>query len=260
MVNMEKRFGFIGGGRITKIFLTGFKKAGIPIDNAVISDKNVEALNILKNEFPEIKTVENNKIAASQDIVFISLHPPVMAEVLEEIKSSLKHDSTVISLAPKIKLTKISELLGNFQNIVRIIPNAPSIVNEGYNPLVFSSKIDEAHKKELLDILQVLGKCPEVDESKLEAYALTTAIGPTYFWFQIDELQKIGKSFGLTEAEVQEGIFSMLDGTIKTFFNSELTSEEVMDLIPVKPLGNEEKEIRTIYQSKLGAVYDNLKN
>ncbi|MDI6725032.1 MAG: NAD(P)-binding domain-containing protein [Methanobacterium sp.] len=256
---MERKFGFIGGGRITKIFLTGFKKAGISLDNVIVSDKNTETLNALKNEFPEIRTVDDNKIAASQDIVFISLHPPVMGDVLNEIKSNLKSNATVISLAPKIKMAKISEILGNSQNIVRMIPNAPSIVNEGYNPVLFSSKMDETHKEELLDMFKVLGDCPEVDESKLEAYALITAIGPTYFWFQLDELQKLGKSFGLTEKEIQEGMFNMLNGATKTFFHSELTPEEVMDLIPVKPLENDEEDIRTAYQLKLETVFDRLK-
>jgi len=256
---MEKKLGFVGGGRITKIFLTGFKKAGISIDNTIVSDKNNEVLNALKNEFPEIETVNNNKIVASQDIVFISLHPPVIGDVLNEIKSSLKSDSTVISLAPKIKMAQISEMLGGFQNIVRMIPNAPSIVNEGYNPLAFSPKMDKNNKKKLLDMFKILGNCPEVDESKLEAYALITAIGPTYFWFQLDELQKLGKSFGLTEEELQEGIPNMLNGATKTFFHSELTPEEVMDLIPVKPLENDEEDIRTAYQLKLGTVYDRLK-
>lgn len=256
---MEKKLGFVGGGRITKIFLTGFKKAGISIDNTIVSDKNNDVLNALKNEFPEIETVNDNKIAASQDIVFISLHPPVMGDVLNEIKSNLKSNTTVISLAPKIKMAQISEILGDFQNIVRMIPNAPSIVNEGYNPVVFSSKMDETYKKELIRIFQVLGDCPEVDESKLEAYALVTAIGPTYFWFQLDELQKLGKSFGLTEEELQKGIVNMINGATKTFFHSELTPEEVMDLIPVKPLENDEEDIRTAYQLKLKTVFDRLK-
>ena len=182
---MEKKFGFIGGGRISQIFLTGFKKAGISLDNTIISDRNIEALAALKNEFPGINIVNDNKIAASQDIVFISLYPPVMVKVLDEIRSSLKSNSTVISFTPKIKLDTISEILGDFQNVVRMMPKVSPIINEEY-PLVFSSKMNEIHKKEILDILQVLGNCHEIDENKFETYASITSIGSTYFWFQLD--------------------------------------------------------------------------
>lgn len=256
---MDKTIGFIGGGRITKILLTGFKKAEISLDNIVISDKSADVLNSLKEDFPEIEIVQDNETVAAQDLVFIAIHPPVMVEVLGEIKSSLKPGSTVISLAPKVKIAKISELLGDFPNIVRLIPNASSIMNNGYNPVAFSSKISENDKKELMDLFKVLGNCPEVDEDKLEAYAIITAIGPTYFWFQLDELQKIGKSFGLNDEELQEGILNMFTGAAKTFYQTELTPEEVMDLIPVKPLESDEKAIRAAYQLKLEFMFDKLK-
>jgi pyrroline-5-carboxylate reductase len=39
-----------------------------------------------------------------------------------------------------------------------------------------------------------------------------------------------------------------------------MTADEVMDLIPVKPLGEEEPVIRAMYRSKLAPLYDKLKN
>ena len=99
----------------------------------------------------------------------------------------------------------LSARLGGFDRIVRMIPNAPSIINRGYNPMAFSAAFDEKEKKGLYDFFKVLGDCPEVEEEKLEAYAVLTAMGPTYFNFQLDELQKLGESFGLTQREVQKG-------------------------------------------------------
>lgn len=257
---MDKTVGFVGGGRITKILLTGFKKADSMPDTVVVSDKNVDVLNSLKEDFPDIETAhDDNKTAAAQDIVFIAVHPPVMGKVLDEIKSSLKPGSTIISLAPKVKIAKISEILGDFSNIVRLIPNASSIMNNGYNPVSFSHKIINNDKKELLELFKVLGDCPEVDEDKLEAYVILTAMGPTYFWFQLDELQKLGKSFGLDGEELREGILSMFTGAAKTFYQSELTPNEVMDLIPVKPMESDENAIRTAYQLKLEFMFDKLK-
>jgi hypothetical protein len=39
-----------------------------------------------------------------------------------------------------------------------------------------------------------------------------------------------------------------------------MTAEEVMDLIPVKPLGEEEGNIKAAYHAKLEALYAKLKN
>ncbi|MCC7559576.1 MAG: NAD(P)-binding domain-containing protein [Methanobacterium sp.] len=255
-----KSIGFIGGGRVTKILLNGFKKAGILLDNVVVYDISTDTLKELKKDFPEIKTVsDDNMLAASQDMVFLAVHPPAMASVLEEIKSYLNPDSVVISLAPKPKIEEISSLLGGFTRIVRMIPNAPSIINEGYNPITFAPEINVSLKKEILDLFNVLGVTPEVEENKLEAYAVLTAMGPTYFWFQFNELLQLGRSFGLADTEIKDSLWNMISGAAQTFYQSELNPEEVIDLVPVKPMADEEEKIKTAYQARLGAMFQQLR-
>lgn len=255
-----KSMGFIGGGRVTKILLNGFKKAKIELDNVVVYDTNSESLKELKKEFPEIKTVsDDNEPAVSQNMVFLAVHPPAMAEVLGKIKPHLNPDSTVISLAPKLQIKQISSLLGGFTRIVRMIPNAPSIVNEGYNPISFAPKINDSEKKEILELFNVLGDTPKVDEGKMEAYAVLTAMGPTYFWFQFNELLKLGRSFGLEDEEIQDSLQKMITGAAQTFYQSKLNPEEVMDLVPVKPMADEEEKIKNAYQARLGAMFQQLK-
>jgi len=257
---IEKSLGFIGGGRVTRIILEGFKRKKISFKKISVSDINPDVLNDLKEKFPDIITVSNNQLTASCDIVFIALHPPAVLAVLDEIKSSIKQNGVIISLAPKITISKISEKIGGFSRIARMIPNACSIVNHGYNPITFSPSIDESEKKELLRALAILGDCPEVDEGKLEAYAIVAAMGPTYLWFQLYELEKIGMKFGLASQEARSAVSWMAEGSAKTMNESGFLPEEVMDLIPVKPLGEEEEKIKSIYHAKLEALFNKLKS
>lgn len=255
-----KSMGFIGGGRVTKIILNGFKKGKIELNSVVVYDTSSESLKELKKEFPEIKIVlEDNELVVSQDMVFLAVHPPAMAEVLGKIKPYLNPDSTVISLAPKPQIKQISSLLGGFSRIVRMLPNAPSIINQGYNPISFAPEINDSEKKEILELFNILGVTPEVDEGKLEAYAVLTAMGPTYFWFQFDELFKLGRSFGLEEEEIQDSLQKMITGAAQTFYQSKLTSSEVMDLVPVKPMAEEEEMIKNAYHNRLEAIFQQLK-
>jgi pyrroline-5-carboxylate reductase len=255
-----KSMGFIGGGRVTRIILNGFQGGDLPLQNVIVSDTNPDTIKELKKEFPAINTVTgDNGPAASQDMVFLAIHPPAMAAVLEDIKSDLNPRAIVISLAPKPRIEQISSLLGQFPRIVRMIPNAPSIINQGYNPVSFSREISADQKKELLELFNILGTTPVVDEDKLEAYAVLTAMGPTYFWFQFEQLQELGRSFGLEQDELQEGLLNMISGAAKTFYQSDLTSDEVLDLVPVKPMGEEEEKIKTAYKNRLEAMFKQLK-
>ncbi|MDD5169752.1 MAG: NAD(P)-binding domain-containing protein [Syntrophales bacterium] len=256
----EKSLGFIGGGRITQIILTGLRNKDQWPGKVIVSDPDAGVLGKLKKKFPlAVCHQGDNGKAATADIVFFALHPPAIGGVLAEIKSELQPGSVLVSLAPKATIAALSAGLGGFNRIVRMIPNAPSVINRGYNPLSFSPAFDGKEKKELLDLFKVLGDCPEVAEEKLEAYAILTAMGPTYFTFQLDELQRLGESFSLTTRETQKGLSKMMKGAMKTLFESDLSFSEVADLIPVKPLGDEEGNIRAIYREKLGGLYRKLK-
>jgi pyrroline-5-carboxylate reductase len=226
----------------------------------IASDVDLGVLTRLKARFPEIRIAHNdNREPASQDVVFLGLHPPVLASSLGEIRGCLKPGAIVISLAPKLSRVKLTEGLAGFDRIVRLIPNAASIIGSGYNPISFSPTLTVKEKEEIGSFLSALGQCPEVAEDKLEAYAIVTAMGPTYLWFQLQELRKIGESFGLSQGEAETAVAEMIAGAVKTLFGSGMTAEEVMDLIPVKPLGEEEASIKAMYHAKLEPLYKKLK-
>ncbi len=257
---ISKTFGFIGGGRVVKILLKAMSNKNQLPSKIIVTDTNAEVLKALKNEFPGIQITGNNHEAAGCDYVFLSLHPPVMLQTLAEINPYIKPEAVVISLAPKISIAKISAQLDGFNRIVRIIPNAPSYINEGYNPVAYATQLPELEKSELGDIFALWGEYPEVDEYNLEAYAITTAMGPTYLWFQLRQLHELGLSFGLSEREVKTGITAMVKGAVDTLYDSHLSSTEVIDLVPVKPLAEFEKEIAGHFQTSLTALFHKLKN
>ncbi len=253
--------GFIGGGRVARIILNGWKRAGTLPDRIVVSDSNSEVLRKLNMEIPQIETAADNPQApASCDVVLIGLHPPVVKSVLQAISSVLKPETIVVSLAPKISIASIAEALGGFPNVARMNPNAPSIVNAGYNPVAFGPSLKKAERDALIELFTPLGRCPEVAEELLESFAITTAMGPTYVWFQMYELQELAASFGIPPSMLKEALPQMLSGAARTMFESGLTPAEVMDLVPVKPLAEEEAVIKGFYQNRLNALYSKLKS
>jgi pyrroline-5-carboxylate reductase len=114
-------------------------------------------------------------------------------------------------------------------------------------------------KSETISFLKTLGTTFEVSESKLEAYALLSAMLPTYFWFQWNELTRLGDPMGLTEEESKLALKDTLQAAWKLYFESGLSPEQVMDLIPVKPIGEHQTQITEIYQTKLLGLFEKIK-
>jgi pyrroline-5-carboxylate reductase len=254
----SKSLGFIGGGRITKIILQALANKQIELSSVQVCDTNSEVLNALKKKFPKIQVTNSCGLTAKQEIVFIALHPPVIMETLEQIKESVSMKTQVVSFTPKISIEKVASLLTT-KNIARMIPNATSYINEGYNPVSFSAEYSSYEKQSLFGMLKTMGKTFEVEESKLEAYAVVSAMLPTYFWFQWKKMQNLGLQMGLNELESKETVQQTLLAAIDLFYNPELSYNEVIDLIPVKPIGEHETLISEIYQSKLMGLFQKIK-
>jgi pyrroline-5-carboxylate reductase len=254
-----KSLGFIGGGRITKIILQAFVNKKAIFDSISVFDTNAETLKALKQKFPFIQILASVQEAARKDIVFLALHPPVIIDTLQSITSEISPQTVLISLAPKITIARISSVLPQIQYIVRSIPNANSIINQGYNPVSFGPMVNEIEKYYILEMINLLGESVETAEEKLEAYALLAAMLPTYFWFQWKKLETIGVELGLTEAEVRESIYETLNAALNTLYHSGMKAEEVMDLIPVKPIEDHEWQIKYMYEENLKALFAKIK-
>ena len=258
MTMKTKNSGFIGGGRVTKIILQAFHNKDVAFDSVSVFDPNGETAAGLKKQFPEIELADTPQEAAGQEMVFLAVHPPVMMETLEKIREHVTGNTTIISLAPKITMDKMASVLDTGK-IVRMIPNATSYINKGVNPVSFHPSFPAEEKNMIMKLLKNLGKTNEVEEEMLEGYAIVSAMLPTYFWFQWKKMEEIAVKTGFSEAEAKKVIKDTLNRSLKLFYKSGLSPDEVMDLIPVKPIGENEEEIEKILESKLMGLYEKIK-
>ncbi len=253
-----KSIAFIGGGRITYLLLYALKKRNALPGQVVVADPNTGVLEKVKAIAPNaITCTSNNGEAAAANVIFLAVHPPVAPQVLEELRGKIGASTTLVSLVPTISLNRLNSTLGS-NRLVRMIPNAPSIIHQGYNPVAFHPSVTSEEKSRLLQMFSHWGAAPEVDEKLLEAYAVIAAMGPTYFWFQWLELQRLAVEFGMKDDAAKAALAGMLHGAVDTLFHSDLSPTEVLDLIPVHPLKENEKAVREIFSGKLGGLYRKL--
>ncbi|MGB8294297.1 MAG: NAD(P)-binding domain-containing protein [Polyangia bacterium] len=256
----ERSLGFIGGGRIARILLGGCKRAGRLPERIVVSDSDSKVLADLQAQFAgALTTTADIRQPAAQDLVLLALHPPAFPAVLAAIKDVLRPGAIVISLAPKWSMGRIASTLGAFGRLARSIPNAPSIVNAGYNPICFGSGLDQDGRDEITRLFEIWGACPVVPEETLEAHAIVSAMGPTYLWYQLYQLIELAQQCGLTPAAAQAAVLAMAQGAARTMSDAGMPPHEVMDLVPVKPLAALEPTVKEAYATVLQSLYRKLK-
>jgi len=72
-------------------------------------------------------------------------------------------------------------------------------------------------------------------------------------------LAEIGQKIGLSEEESNNSINDTLVASLNLMYKSGLSPQAVMDLIPVKPIGEHEAQIAEIYRAKLIGLFDKIK-
>lgn len=257
-----KNAGFIGGGRIVHIVLNGWKrKNALPAEIKVVEIKP-EVVERLKQQFPEVSVSTTVEDLKGSEIIFLAVHPPAVPDILPKLKGLIAENTVICSFVPKFSLTKLMEALGGHSRIIRMNPLATSYVNAGYNPVSFGPGISANDKSKFLNQMAVLGQTPEVKDELIEVYASVSAMGPSYLWFLFYEIVNLGESFGLRHEQALEAVSSMLIGAAKIMAESGLSSAEVMDLIPARPLTEEEEEekIKEIFRQKILGIYNKLKS
>lgn len=257
----NRSFGFIGGGRVAYILLKALERQNVIPEKIIVSEPDSGCHDRLKNLVNQnITCTKDNKQAAKADIIFLAVHPPAVPAVLDEISAEINETAILVSLIPTWTIETLSKKLNGHNQIIRMIPNAPSLLGNGFNPVCFTQEITDEKKRDLLALFNYWGQCPEVNENHLEAFAVLTGMGPTYLWPQFKKLFELGISFGLSETELNNGLLNMITGSAQLMFNSELSREQVLDLIPVYPLKEDEKSILESYDLKLNGLYQKLES
>jgi pyrroline-5-carboxylate reductase len=59
----HKTLGFIGGGRITRIILEGFRRKGVEFPEVVVSDLDQGVLSRLREKFPGIRPRKEGEVS-----------------------------------------------------------------------------------------------------------------------------------------------------------------------------------------------------
>ena len=250
--------GFIGGGRIARILLLSFKNAKNHIKQIYFSEIQEEKCKKMEKEFPDAKSTTMDEVM-KQDIIFSTVYLPSILQIFATYKGKLTSKQVLVSVSPKLQLNEISEALGGHPNIARLIPNVPMVIKKGFNPIAVCQDFLSNHVSILINFLGVFGRCVIVEENKLEVYSLLAAMVPTYFWFQVFELQKLGKSYGLSEEEIKEGITEMIKGSTKIMFSKKISREEALDLIPLQPMAEIEDIVMDSYEQVLDILSKKLR-
>ena len=191
------KIGFIGGGKMATAIMNGIISSGYSkSENIFVSDKNEQALSVLKEKNNINTTQDNTEVVKNCNIILFAVKPFVLRDVLTEIKPYITENHLVLSIAAGISIKTIEEILGKV-SVIRIMPNTPALVNAGMSAVCGGTYAKEVHKKIALDIFKSVGEVIEAEEKYIDIITAISGSGPAFYYYVIDEIAKAGEKLGL---------------------------------------------------------------
>ncbi|KJR40441.1 pyrroline-5-carboxylate reductase [Candidatus Magnetoovum chiemensis] len=241
--------GFIGGGNMADAIIKGLTINSIK--NIFVSEPLQDRREYLENTYKIRTTADNKTLALSSDIIIVAVKPQDMEKVLRELVELNLSDKILISIAAGITLSYISSIV-KIRNIVRVMPNTPSLVLEGMSVICLSEGFDN----ELTTIEQIfssIGKFIYLSEKYMDTVTAVSGSGPAFVALFIAAMIKSAEKLGLSNSIAKTLVYQTLSGTVKLIANTNIEPQELVKKV-ASPGGTTEAGIKVLNDNSFDSI------
>ena len=201
------KLAFIGGGNMAYALIVGLKNKKVSMSNIVVVEHDVSKWPQLEQLGVQV-SAELASIASCSAIV-LAIKPqqlPALAKTLSPLLSTqAASQQLIISIAAGVRLNDLSRWLGNYQNIVRAMPNTPAQIQAGITGLYAMPGVSKKYIALADQILKAAGDTIWLDvEEKLDAVTAVSGSGPAYVFYLIEALQAAALALGLNQEQAKQ--------------------------------------------------------
>ncbi|MBM4125094.1 MAG: pyrroline-5-carboxylate reductase [Nitrospira sp.] len=194
---VTEKLAFIGAGQMTEALLGGLLASHV-VEPAFLwaTDVNQERCDLIKQRFGVRVGAENRAAASWADVVVLAIKPQLLESVLKDLGPALA-GRLVISIMAGVSIRSIAKLAPSDVRIVRVMPNAPTLVREGMSALAVGPGVTEAEAELARRLFEAVGRAVTLDESLMDAVTGLSGSGPAYVFMAIEALADGGVKMGL---------------------------------------------------------------
>ena len=193
-----KRVAVLGAGKMGGILLQALlKERLLSAATTTATVQHTERARVLTDKL-KIPVGTNNVAAVRKaDIIFVCVKPPVVLDVVKEIRAAVTPKQLVISVAASVPTNLIEGGLRGNIPVIRAMPNTPCVVEAGMTALSKGKFADEKHIQLATSLFNVFGRTVVVDEKHMDAVTGLSASGPAYIYIILESLAEAGVKVGL---------------------------------------------------------------
>ena len=227
----EKSIGFVGAGNMAEAMIRGLLRGQVFTPKQVTASAPRQERQRELAEKYGIRATGDNREAARQSIVVLSVKPQILSRVLDEIAGTVSAESLVISIAAGVPVTVIQSKLRPETRVVRAMPNTPALVDAGATAIARGEHARESDLEDAKRIFDAVGVTVVLDESLLDAVTGLSGSGPAYVFLILEALSDAGVKVGLSRRTAQLLAAQTLLGSAKLLIETNEHPGRLKDMV-----------------------------
>ncbi|MEA3308274.1 MAG: pyrroline-5-carboxylate reductase [Chloroflexota bacterium] len=211
---MSPTIAVIGCGTMGEALVQGLLREGVvPPEEIIAANPRPERGQELAEHYGIRTTTENSTAAEQAELVFLSVKPQVMPQVLAKLQGHIQPQAFVFSIAAGVTIATIQQGLG-IKAVVRAMPNTPAQIGEGITVWTATEEITVAQREAALVLLQAMGEEIYVhEESYLNMATALSGTGPAYVFLFMESLIDAGVHLGFSRRVAEEIVNQLVIGS-----------------------------------------------
>lgn len=191
-----KRILFVGGGAIAEALVRGMLQAGlVAAGQLTVSDVAAERLDYMAKTYAVATARDSAAAAAKADVLFLTVKPQVIGEVLTALSPAVVKTALVVSVAAGVAIATLQDKLPEVP-IIRVMPNTPVAVGAGMSAIALGRYASDKDGEMAAALFASVGRVVTVKEDAMDAVTGLSGSGPAFAYLMIDALADAGVRVG----------------------------------------------------------------
>ncbi len=227
----DKSIGFVGAGNMAEAMIRGLLRGEVFKPKQIAASAPREERQRELAEKYGIRATGDNRDAARQSIVVLSVKPQILSRVLDEIAEAVSSEAFVISIAAGVPVAAVQAKLRPGTRVVRAMPNTPALVDAAATAIARGEHASESDLDDAKRIFDAIGITVVLDESQLDAVTGLSGSGPAYVFLILEALSDAGVKVGLSRRTAQLLAAQTLLGSAKLLIETNEHPGRLKDMV-----------------------------
>ena len=230
----KKQIAVIGAGNIGRILLERLSVNGMPDAKMLVCDMDEVRAGRASRRFGPRACSLTDEALYTSDIFLLTVPPKATLDILKTLAPNLRQGQIIVSFAAAISMSRLEAVVLPGVAVARVMPNVPSLVGKGMNPVAYGSHVSPEARRMIVSILQTLGATIEVKDEQMNWCVGLTGAAMRSLLPALEGMTQAGVEAGFSEEDARRMAAQVMFGTAGLVLERDLYFDEIKSLTPME--------------------------